>query len=99
MRMMMKAQLDTAAASEAIASGKLPQIMEKVMDTLKPEAAYFGPDSGHRTAFIVFDMTDPSQLPVLSEPLFREFKAHVEFFPVMDREDLQRGLSALQDNQ
>jgi hypothetical protein len=50
---------------------------------------------GKRTAFIVFDMTHPSQLLALSEPLFSAFNARVEIFPVMDRNDLQHGLSQL----
>jgi hypothetical protein len=91
--MMMKVQMDTAAASKAIQDGRMPSVMQKMMETIQPEAAYFGPLNGHRTAFIVFDMTDPSQLPALSEPLFSEFNAHIDFFPVMNREDLQRGLS------
>ncbi len=99
MRLMLKAQMDTAAASRAIQEGRMPAVMQSMMEQLKPEAAYFGPDNGQRTAFIIFDMTDPSQLPAISEPLFSEFNARVEVFPVMDRDDLQRGLTALQDNQ
>ena len=95
MRMMLKAKMDTATASKAIQDGRLPGIMQKAMETLKPEAAYFGPDGGVRTAFIIFDMADPSQLPALSEPFFSEFHATVEIFPVMDRDDLQRGLTEL----
>ncbi|MBA2768500.1 MAG: hypothetical protein H0U35_05105 [Sporichthyaceae bacterium] len=93
MRMMMKVQMDTAATSRAIQEGRLPEVMQSIMAVLKPEAAYFGPDSGVRTAFIVFDMTDPAQLPSISEPLFGEFNARIEIFPVMDQDDLQRGLS------
>jgi hypothetical protein len=95
MRMMLKARMDTAAASKSIESGRMPTIMHSMMDQLKPEAAYFGPDEGHRTAFIVFQMDDPSQLPAISEPLFSEFGANVQVFPVMDRDDLEKGLSAL----
>jgi len=95
MRMMLKAQMDTAAASKSIQEGRMPTVMQKMMETLKPEAAYFGPDGGRRTAFIIFQMDDPSQLPAISEPLFSEFGASVEIFPVMDRDDLERGLSAL----
>lgn len=95
MRMMLKATLDTATATKAIQSGRLPEIMGSMMEQLKPEAAYFGPNEGHRCAFIVFDMADPSQLPPLTEPLFAELNARVEMFPVMDRDDLQRGLSQL----
>jgi hypothetical protein len=95
MRMMLKAQMDTAAGSRAIQDGRMPKVMQSMMEQLKPEAAYFGPDGGHRTAFIVFEMDDPSQLPALSEPMFAELGARVEFFPVMDLDDLQRGLAAL----
>ena len=95
MRMMMKMQMDTEAASRAIAEGSLPQLMQETLDQLKPEAAYFGPENGIRTAFIVFDLQDPSQLPPISEPLFSKLKANIQMFPVMDREDLQKGLGQL----
>ena len=75
--------------------GRLPKVMQSTVEQLKPEAAYFGPDGGQRTALIVFDMDDPSQLPAISEQFFSEFNATVEFFPVMDRADLERSLSAL----
>jgi len=95
MRMMMKVQMDTEAGSRAIADGSLPQLMKETLEQLQPEAAYFGPENGVRTAFIVFDLKDPSELPRISEPLFRAMKANVQMFPVMDREDLQKGLGQL----
>jgi hypothetical protein len=95
MRMMMKVQLDTEAGSRAISDGSLPQLMQETLGRLQPEAAYFGPENGTRTAFIVFDLQDPSELPSITEPLFRTLKANIQMFPVMDREDLQKGLQQL----
>jgi hypothetical protein len=95
MRMMMKVQMDTEAASNAVADGSLPRVMQDMMGRLKPESAYFGPENGVRTAFIVFDLQDPSQLPSISEPFFSNFKANVQLFPVMNREDLQKGLQQI----
>ena len=92
MRMMMKVQMDTEAGSKMIADGSMPQLMQEMMGRLQPESAYFGPEDGMRTAFIVFDLEDPSQIPAISEPLFSKMKANVKLFPVMDREDLQKGL-------
>ena len=92
MRMMMKVQMDTEAASRAVADGSIPELMQQMMERLKPEAAYFGPEDGVRTAFIIFDLEDPSQIPPISEPFFSKLKANIKFFPVMDREDLQKGL-------
>lgn len=80
MRMMLKAQMDTAAGSKAVQSGRAGELLKETMERLKPEAAYFGPDGGVRTAFIIFDMTDPSELPAISEPLFGELNARLEFF-------------------
>ncbi len=93
MRMMMKVHMDTAAASDAIRSGRMPQVIKSLLDQIQPEAAYFGPEGGKRTAFLVFDMDDPAMLPALSEPLYQNFHADVSFFPVMNRQDLERGLS------
>ena len=95
MRMMMKVQMDTEAGSKAVADGSLSQVMGEMMQRLQPESAYFGPEDGFRTAFIVFDLEDPSQLPAISEPMFSKTKATVKVFPVMDREDLQKGLQQI----
>jgi hypothetical protein len=95
MRTMMKVKLDTEAASKLIADGSLTPFMQETMERLRPEAAYFGPENGVRTAFIVFDLKDPSDLPALTEPLFSRLKATVEMFPVMNGEDLQKGIQQL----
>ncbi len=95
MRMMMKIKMDTEAGSRAISDGSLAQVMQDTLGQLQPEAAYFGPENGVRTAFIVFDLQSPSQLPPITEPLFRTMKATIEMFPVMDQEDLQKGLGQI----
>jgi hypothetical protein len=96
MRMLLKAQLDTEAANRAIADGSMPQVMGRVLEALQPEAAYFAPIDGKRTALIVFDLKDPSQIPVVSEPFFKDMHATVEFIPVMTREDLAAGLAQVE---
>jgi len=92
---MLKVQMDTEAGSKAIADGSMPQLMQDMLERLQPESAYFGPEDGVRTAFIVFDLQDPSQIPSISEPMFSKVKANLRMFPVMDREDLQKGLQQL----
>ncbi len=95
MRVMMKVKVDTEAGSRAIQDGSLPQLLQETFGRLQPEAAYFGLENGMRTAFIVFDLEDPSQLPAISEPLFSMVKATIEMFPVMDQQDLQKGLQQI----
>ncbi|MEU3664130.1 hypothetical protein AB0E77_30975 [Streptomyces sp. NPDC032940] len=95
MRVLLKATLDTEKSNEAIGNGKLPELISRTMDHLKPEAAYFGPLGGRRTAIMVFDMQDSSDLPPTGEPFFRELNAEVEMVPIMNAEDLRKGLSQL----
>jgi uncharacterized protein (DUF1015 family) len=95
MRVLLQAHLDTEKANEVIGSGKMPQLMKEIMEAFKPEVSYFGPDNGVRTMFLVFDMQESSQLPPLTERLFQLFGAKVDYTPVMNLDDLQKGLSQL----
>lgn len=96
MRVMLRARLDTQISNEALRNGTLPKLMQSVTEQLKPEAAYFGPSDGGRTATFVFDMQDSSEIPAIAEPFFLELGAEIEVYPVMNAEDLRKGLSALQ---
>ncbi|AZP19321.1 hypothetical protein EJC51_26565 [Streptomyces aquilus] len=95
MRVLLKASLNTEKANDLIRSGKLPQLMQETMEHLKPEAAYFTLDHGVRTCYLVFDMQDSSQMPPTGEPFFMDLDAELELTPVMNAEDLQKGLSQL----
>ena len=96
MRMMAKVQFaDVERANEYVSSGKIQDVFQKVMDQLQPEAAYFGPVNGTRGAYLFVNMEDSSQLPAYSETLFQEMHAKIEWFPVMNADDLQRGLQQL----
>ncbi|MBD9703533.1 DUF3303 family protein [Streptomyces caniscabiei] len=95
MRMMLKARLDTEKSNEAIRSGTLAKLMQASMEQVKPEAAYFTTDNGHRTCYLVFDMQDSSQMPAIAEPFFLDLGAEITYSPVMNAEDMQKGLAAL----
>jgi hypothetical protein len=87
--------METEAGNKAITDGTLPKIMQQLMDKTHPEAAYFGTENGDRTAFIVFDLADASDIPVISEPAFTHLGARITYMPVMDLEDLRKGLAQL----
>ncbi|MET7386153.1 DUF3303 family protein [Streptomyces sp. NPDC005385] len=95
MRVMLRATMDTEKANELISSGKLAELMQETMEHLKPEATYFTTIDGNRACFMVFDMQDTSQIPLIAEPFFMKLGARLELAPVMNAEDLQKGLSQL----
>jgi hypothetical protein len=91
MRMLLKISIPVGAGNEAVKIGALQQTIQATMGALKPEAAYFYPEDGKRTAIMIFDMTGSWQLPATVEPLFTKLGASVHVTPVMNAEDLQRG--------
>jgi hypothetical protein len=95
MRTLMKVQMDTEAASEAIKNGTMQTTLQSAIEQLNPEAAYFTTQDGMRTAFIIFDLREPAQMPVIAEPLFRALKAKIDVSPVMNLDDVQAGLQEL----
>ncbi|MEU6352368.1 DUF3303 family protein [Streptomyces sp. NPDC047072] len=95
MRVMLKATLDTDKANEVLRTGKMQDLLGETLEHIKPEAAYFGPEGGRRTCFLVFDMKDSSDLPPVGEPFFSHLNAEVEIFPIMNLDDLKKGLSQL----
>ncbi len=94
MRMMLRTRLEVEAANLAIADGSLGVIFGKVFGACRPEATYFLTEEGKRTVYAVFEMASADQIPVLAEPLFQNLGATVEFMPVMNQADLEKGLAA-----
>jgi hypothetical protein len=99
MRTLLKATLEVTASNKAIMDGSLPKIMQATMEKIKPEASYFTAMDGCRSCIMVFDLKDPSEIPSIAEPFFLHLNAKVEFSPVMNAEDLKKGLDAIQSMQ
>ncbi len=92
MRMMLKFTLPVEKSNAAVSDGSLGRAMETILSKLKPEAAYFAPMDGKRAGMIFFDMTEPSQIIEAVEPLFLALNAATELVPVMNADDLRKGL-------
>ena len=90
MRCLMKVSMPVEDGNAAIANGSLPKTIESILTDLKPEAAYFAEEDGKRTAFVFFDLKDPSQIPAVAEPWFLAFNASVKLHPAMNLDDLKK---------
>jgi len=95
MRVLATISIPVEAGNRAISEGSLPKVIQQVADRWRPEAMYFTASGGTRTAFVVFDMPDSSALPVFAEPFFSQLNAEIQISPVMNPDDLQKGLTEL----
>ena len=94
MRFLVKVSWPVEAGNAAAKNGfeVIPQILEEQ----QPEAAYFITDGGKRTAILIVDMDDVSQLPAIAEPWFLALNASIEATPAMVAEDLQKAGPAIE---
>ena len=95
MRTMIRVKMQVEAGNRAFQDGSLAKTLMEAIDRFKPEAAYFYPDQGVRTALMVLDMKDSSEMPAIAEPFFSKLNATVEIVPVMNAEDLKKGLAKI----
>src|SRR5580692_9560397 len=96
MRMLLRVSIPVEAGNAAAKAGTLGTTVERILADLKPEAAYFfADDDGQRSASIVFDMKDTSQIPAIAEPWFLAFNAKVSLRPIMSAQDLATGGPAI----
>ena len=64
--------------------------IQSILAQQKPEAAYFITEDGKRTALLILDLQDPSQMPAIAEPWFLACNASVQFHPAMTAADLAK---------
>lgn len=95
MRVMARITIPVGPGNKAISDGSIGKIMQATAERWKPEAMYFTTFDAKRTAYMVLDLPDSSDIPSFAEPLFSGLSADVEITPVMNTEELMQGLAKL----
>lgn len=90
MRTIMKVSMPTEVMNELVREGELTSTMDKLLGDVKPEAVYFTAIDGERTALIVLDISEPTDMVKVAEPFFLALEAAIEFYPAMIPADLQK---------
>ena len=93
MRVLVRVIFPAEAGTRAVKDPNFIKNIQAFIDNYKAEAAYFTPSNGDRSANFVIDMPSSDMMPTIAEPFF-QMGAKVEMQPVMNFEDLKKGLSA-----
>ena len=91
MRFLMNVKFPHVEFNAAVKDGSAGSKLNRILQSIKPEAVYFTEHDGQRGAVIVVDMPDASGIPALSEPWFLVFNADVQYRIAMTPEDLAKG--------
>ncbi len=65
-------------------------ILNRILNELKPEAAYFTEEDGSRGGVLIINLSEPSRIPFFAEPFFLNFNAECRFRIAMTAEDLTK---------
>jgi hypothetical protein len=90
MRMLVDFRFPLEPFNSLVKDGTVGQKIEQVMGDIKPEAVYFTERDGKRGGTMIVELSDPSQIPAIAEPLFLAFDAAVSFHPAMTPDDLAK---------
>jgi len=96
MRWMVNFTIPGEYGNDLVKSGKIGQNFHSLMEDFKPEAAYFFPENGQRSGFMVVDVTDSSDLVKVAESFWFGLRADITVTPVMNGEDLGKGLGGIE---
>ena len=96
MRFLIEASMPVEKFNEAVRDGTAGEKLGRIIEDAKPESVYFCAKDGKRTALLVVNMANTSEIPRFAEPWFLYFNASIEVQPVMTPQDLQQaGLDKL----
>lgn len=70
MRFLLKVNIPVEAGNRAVKEGTLGKTIQKIIESTKPEAAYFMADNGQRCGFLIVNLDNASKIPALAEPWF-----------------------------
>lgn len=89
MKMLLMVEFPHEPFNALVKSGKIGEIMNRILETIKPEATYFTEQDGMRSGIFLIDIEDPSEIPGYAEPFFLNFQANCKLRVVMSAQNLQ----------
>ena len=92
MRFLIRARTPTEAGNKVVQDPNFLTKLEEYMNKVKPEAAYFMPIEGQRAGAFIVNIESNEQIPTVVEPLFQWWGSNIDVVPVMNFEELKRGL-------
>jgi len=96
MKMLLTVEIPHEPFNSLVKNGKAGPILKRILEAVKPEAAYFTEQDGTRCGIFLINVNNPSDVPGFAEPFFLNFQANCKFRIVMSPEDLQKaGLEEL----
>jgi len=95
MKMLMHVTFPHAPFNTLVKKGTAAILLDEILEDIKPFSIWFTEEYGLRSAILIVNVANASNIPFYSEPFYLNFDADVHFQVVMSPEDLAN--SGLED--
>jgi hypothetical protein len=92
MRFLIRVRTPTESGNKVVSDPNFLTKLEEYLNKVKPEAAYFMPIEGQRAGAFIVNIESNEQVPAIVEPLFQWWGSNIDVVPVMNFEELKKGL-------
>jgi hypothetical protein len=89
MKMLLRAVFPIEPFNSMVKKGTVGKSLGKILEELKPEAAYFTLTDGERTLLMAINVTKPADYVKYAEPFFLQFDAECSFDIVISPDELK----------
>lgn len=92
MKFLVRLHMPTEHGNRMLQDPNFPKKLEGVLNQIKPEAVYFTPIEGERGIYMIVNLPSADMIAGIAEPLWMTFNCKLDFTPLMELSDLQKGL-------
>ncbi len=89
MKMLLTVEFPLEPFNTFVRDGTVGQKIDRVLESIKPESAYFTEQDGSRGGIFLVEVERACDVPKLAEPFFLIFQASCKFRIAMSAQDLQ----------
>jgi hypothetical protein len=89
MKMLLRVVMPIEPFNAMTKKGTVGKVLGKILEDLKPEAAYFTLTDGERTLLAVININKPGDYVKYAEPFFLQFDAECSFDIILTPEELK----------
>ena len=92
MKFLLRMHMPTEYGNKMLQDPNFPKKLEGLLNQIKPEAVYFAPVEGERGIYMIVNLPSADMIAGVAEPIWTTLNGKLDFTPVMELSDLQKGL-------
>jgi len=92
MKFLLRMHMPTEYGNKMLQDPNFPKKLESLINQIKPEAVYFAPVEGERGIYVIVNLASADMIAGVAEPIWMALNCKLDFTPLMELSDLQKGL-------